>query len=261
MQTVQHCKVLFEDHSLRVISKRYAASTIFKPHYDKQSRITLTLNGAVAEDVAQQSAVVMSGDILLKSYQTRHENRYCAAGATHITIEPQMHGDDGLHDKVDIIGWQLQKGNLALLHTAAAIDAAVAGNGAALHVTIGDICAAAVGMLQRRPKPPAWLNLLKAQIEETGLVGINISDYASSVGVHPAHISRLFHSCFGTSITLFAQSHAVKRALQLLLTQTSLADIAVAVGFYDQSHMCRVFRRATGHTPGYYQRLWLQADC
>jgi len=34
-----------------------------------------------------------------------------------------------------------------------------------------------------------------------------------------------------------------------------LSEIALAAGFYDQSHMTRVFRRVTGRTPGAHRTL------
>jgi AraC family transcriptional regulator len=48
----------------------------------------------------------------------------------------------------------------------------------------------------------------------------------------------------------------VARALGLLAeTEMSLAEIAVASGFADQSHFCREFRRFVGAPPSRY-RWW-----
>lgn len=257
-------RVLFEDNAVRVISNRYAPGSIFTPHYDSVSRITLTLAGAVAEDVSHHSVTVTAGDILLKSSHTLHENRYSAMGARHVTIEA-LQGKADTHDNsiagiIDSIGWQRQQGPEALQHTATVVDAALSGSRTMLHTTISDICTA-IQTSRRRPVPPAWLRLLKAELQETGFVSGDLAHYAKTAGVHPAHISRLFRQCFGMSITLFTQSHTVQRALQLLCTDYSLADVAATAGFYDQSHMGRVFRRCTGFTPGDYKRLWQQARC
>jgi transcriptional regulator GlxA family with amidase domain len=51
------------------------------------------------------------------------------------------------------------------------------------------------------------------------------------------------------------QGSRVARARDLLLTsRLSLAEIAVAAGFADQSHLSRIFRRATGMPPGLWRR-------
>lgn len=262
-QIIQRRRVLFEDNAVRVISSRYAAGSAFAPHYDCQSRITLTLAGAVAEDVAHHAVTVTAGDILLKSCHTLHENRYSAMGARHVTIEASSGSStvgDSVAHVIDSIGWQRQQGPEALLHTAAVIDAALSGNGNRLHTTISDICVA-IQTSQRRPVPPVWLKRFKAELQETGFVSGDLTKYAQAAGVHPVHVSRLFRLCFGTSVTLFSQSHAVQRALPLLCSDHSLADVAATAGFYDQSHMGRIFRRCTGYTPGDYRRLWQQAVC
>jgi transcriptional regulator GlxA family with amidase domain len=47
----------------------------------------------------------------------------------------------------------------------------------------------------------------------------------------------------------------VKHAQTLLLNGTlPLAEIAVRLGFADQSHFTKAFRRATGTTPGEWRR-------
>jgi AraC family transcriptional regulator len=43
----------------------------------------------------------------------------------------------------------------------------------------------------------------------------------------------------------------VRRAFaQLCQIDRPLSEVALGAGFYDQSHMTRVFRRVTGRTPG-----------
>jgi transcriptional regulator GlxA family with amidase domain len=49
----------------------------------------------------------------------------------------------------------------------------------------------------------------------------------------------------------------VKRAKDLLRgTGMSIADVAVACGFADQSHLTRVFTKAFRISPGAWQRQW-----
>jgi transcriptional regulator GlxA family with amidase domain len=49
----------------------------------------------------------------------------------------------------------------------------------------------------------------------------------------------------------------VKRAKELLRgTSTSIAEIALACGFSDQSHLTRVFSKTFGISPGAWRRQW-----
>ena len=46
----------------------------------------------------------------------------------------------------------------------------------------------------------------------------------------------------------------IEESKQLLLnTDYSLADIALAMGFVDQSYFCKVFKRIVGLTPGKFR--------
>jgi transcriptional regulator GlxA family with amidase domain len=45
----------------------------------------------------------------------------------------------------------------------------------------------------------------------------------------------------------------VRRARRLMLTGMAPADVAISVGFYDQAHLNRHFKRIVGMTPGDYR--------
>jgi AraC family transcriptional regulator len=47
----------------------------------------------------------------------------------------------------------------------------------------------------------------------------------------------------------------LQRACHLIITSSaSLSEIALSVGFADQSHLCRVFKRAFGRSPYRWRR-------
>jgi AraC-like DNA-binding protein len=53
----------------------------------------------------------------------------------------------------------------------------------------------------------------------------------------------------------YIRRRRVERAQQLmLLSQESLAQIALACGFADQAHYCRVFRSVVGVSPSAWRR-------
>jgi AraC-like DNA-binding protein len=68
-------------------------------------------------------------------------------------------------------------------------------------------------------------------------------------------LHRLFHEVFGMSTHAFIVRTRVQAASDaLLLTEKSLADIAVEHGFCDQSAFCRRFSEHTGETPLRYRQ-------
>lgn len=78
-----------------------------------------------------------------------------------------------------------------------------------------------------------------------------VSDY---VQLSNGYFSTLFSQVVGMSFREYLCSVRIEASKQLLLsTNYSLADIAVAVGFPDQSYYCKTFKKITGLTPGKFR--------
>jgi AraC family transcriptional regulator len=85
-----------------------------------------------------------------------------------------------------------------------------------------------------------------------------VSEVAQAAGVHPAHLARGFRTYFKTSLGSYIRRLRVEfAARELVQSEASLATVALAAGFADQSHFTRLFKRHTGFTPNAYRRLKL----
>lgn len=83
---------------------------------------------------------------------------------------------------------------------------------------------------------------------------LTLQHVAEEVGISPNHFSTLFHKTVGVSFREYLSQIRVEGSKQLLLyTDYSLADIAAAMGFPDQSNFSKVFKRITGISPGKYR--------
>jgi AraC family transcriptional regulator len=108
--------------------------------------------------------------------------------------------------------------------------------------------------------PPAWLRRARASLDELSRRPPALGDLAKECGVHPSHLARSFRLYYGRSIGAYVRELRVSRAKDLLLSpsrQVSLADVALACGFADQSHLTRVFRRLEGVTPARFRRAFV----
>lgn len=86
--------------------------------------------------------------------------------------------------------------------------------------------------------------------------GIALSAVAESVAMDRFALARSFRTRFGCSVGEFRHRVLARRARHALLsTEAPLATIAHRIGFADQSHFTRVFKRYTGLPPGRYRRL------
>ncbi len=84
---------------------------------------------------------------------------------------------------------------------------------------------------------------------------LSLEALAEQTGFSPYHFARLFRHTTGASPHQFVLRHRVERA-QLLLKEreVSLAQVATACGFADQSHLTQVFKRHFGLTPRAYRQ-------
>jgi transcriptional regulator GlxA family with amidase domain len=69
----------------------------------------------------------------------------------------------------------------------------------------------------------------------------------------PSHFARAFKDSQGVAPHRYILECRVKRTQELLATDLPLSEIAVEVGFSDQSHLTRWFREFVGVTPGNYR--------
>jgi len=84
---------------------------------------------------------------------------------------------------------------------------------------------------------------------------IRLQDCASEVRLSASHFSRAFKVTFGTTVLGYIHRRRVERAQRMMLrSDKPLSQIALACGFADQAHYCRVFRNVVGLSPNAWRR-------
>ncbi|MEZ2299642.1 helix-turn-helix domain-containing protein [Variovorax sp. RCC_210] len=84
---------------------------------------------------------------------------------------------------------------------------------------------------------------------------VSIEDVARECRLSRSHFIRAFKASMGLPPHQWVLLQRIERAKQLMqVTAMTLADIAVEVGFSDQSHLTRRFRQEVGTTPGAWKR-------
>ena len=102
---------------------------------------------------------------------------------------------------------------------------------------------------------PHGLQRVRTFIEEHLHEQLELADLAAAVGISRFHFARLFRLATGESPMRYLLRMRIDRAKQLLSEPCGLiGDIALELGFYDQSHFTRSFRRLTGLSPTEFAR-------
>lgn len=83
---------------------------------------------------------------------------------------------------------------------------------------------------------------------------ISLEDLSAIACLSPFHFQREFTRMVGITPHEYLTDRRIKAARQNLQGPDSLADIALASGFFDQSHFSKVFKKYVGISPGVFRR-------
>ena len=105
---------------------------------------------------------------------------------------------------------------------------------------------------EQNPLPPRAVLLASEFIHDNYARDISLADIARAAHLSPFHLARQFKKSTGMTPHQYLVAVRVNSARSLLSAGAgakSLADVAAAVGFSDQSHLTRHFKRQLGLTP------------
>jgi AraC family transcriptional regulator len=114
--------------------------------------------------------------------------------------------------------------------------------------------AAAARIPRETSHRPAWLSRIVERLAVEYAERLTLDELSREAGVHPVHLSRVFRKCVGEGIGEYVHRLRVRAACeQILEPEISIAEVSLALGFADQSHFTRAFRRVTGMTPAAFR--------
>lgn len=93
-----------------------------------------------------------------------------------------------------------------------------------------------------------------ALIAEEYAEPLTLDRLAAEAGLSRFHLSRLFQRRYGLPPHAYQSRLRLAEARRLIAAGEPVAEVAVAVGFVDQSHLGRRFKAAFGITPGAFAR-------
>lgn len=101
------------------------------------------------------------------------------------------------------------------------------------------------------------LRRTREHIEQRLAHKISLRELANIAGLSAGHFSRAFKQSVGLSPHRYVLRRRVAAAADLIRgTDRSLAEVALSVGFADQSHFTRAFVRESGVTPSAFRRRY-----
>ena len=105
--------------------------------------------------------------------------------------------------------------------------------------------------------PPCWVKQARDFLHENYAEKLNPRAIAGTLGVHPVRLARSFRGVYGCTMGDYLRQLRIDIASRYLSTSAiSIADISTLIGFADQSHFSKTFKRLTGLTPAQYRMVF-----
>lgn len=107
--------------------------------------------------------------------------------------------------------------------------------------------------LHRLGQEPHAVTQLKRYIESHYAEDISLDSLSHLTHLSRYYLIRVFRETVGIPPHAYLRQVRIKHAKDMLASGQPIADVAIATGFTDQSHLTRWFKRLWGFTPGQYR--------
>ncbi len=239
----------------------YEPALQIRTHAHELARFNLVLRGGFTDGTSLRESDVRSGALLFRAAGVAHRNAVSANGATCFLVEMSADWLERAREHgaaLDQPG--LFRGGL-LLHLAYRLHGEFLKRDEVAPLAIEAILLGMVAESSRRVarverRPPMWLEQAREMLHATFQERMTLTGIAETVGVHPVHLARAFRECYGCTLGDYVRQLRLDFACeQVRATDFPFSELALAAGFYDQSHFCKLFKRHTGLTPVEYRNL------
>lgn len=208
--------------------------------------LSLYVLGAYRNSSALGEAEINAPSVVFYAAGAAHANRAGPDGFEQIEIEfdPAWLGRDAAMPARPVC--RSAPGSAAATGALVRLWSSSSANEETLRAATGDVLRRT--FTGRRAPAPAWLDCVARRVSEDP--GVTLPELAAQTGLHPSWVGQAYRMATGETVSQTATRRRIELATRLLReTSTPSAEVAVEVGFCDQSHMIRAFRRTFGRTP------------
>lgn len=249
---------LIETRGFVLTDSKHRPNLPIDRHSHENANLACVIQGSFAQRMGGKNFECYPHDILLEPAGESHATFYQRAGAHCLAIEvqPQLlnyflpKGLDKIQhiqkaQKFDLVSRIYREINIADEVSKMSVESLILELLAYLtrHKNKGN-----------ESRSPRWLMKAKDFIHANFADQITLSSIAETIDIHPTHFTRVFRKHFHCSVGDYIRRLRLEYVSeQLIQTEETLAKIAHAAGFYDQSHCTNAFKKHTGLTPAEYR--------
>ncbi len=246
----------------RLTETVYSPGLRLPKHSHELAKYCFVLAGSFSERVGSREQVRQPLSLTFQPADTTHEEAHHAAGH-HFLIEVAANWLDRAREYSAVLDRPADlTGGVAIRLATQLYDefrhldglSPLAIEGLILEM-LAETSRRALGSADRRP--PRWLEQVTEMLRDRFAENLALSDLATAAGVHAVHLARVFRRFHGCTVGDYVRQLRIEYASrQLSTTDDSLAEIALAAGFSDQSHFSRIFKSHTRMLPSEFRAIF-----
>jgi AraC-like DNA-binding protein/quercetin dioxygenase-like cupin family protein len=235
------------------------AGLVLPPHFHEHANIGLTVEGSFIETVGTEPYEAHPTSVIFRPAGEQHSNHYGKTPARCLIIEVQPERLASIRLVTPILdrATHVEGGfvsNLAfrILRESRLPDAVAAFSIESLVLEM--LVEATRVQCSRDRREPSWLCQARGMLDDRFMESVSLNDAATAVGVHAAHLAKMFRRYYGCTVGGYIRRLRLDHAAGLLVrSDQRLSAIALAAGFYDQSHFTHLFKLRFGVSPGEFR--------
>ena len=239
----------------------YSPGTHQPAHTHDDLQITLVLSGSLEERVGATVERATALSVVVKDPGVVHDNRFGTTGAltARLTLRRSALADLVEHPS-RARAWRWIHGGTLAKPFLRIVRRGVEGD-RQFEVDHDDILDIVVALSARLDVPtprgqPGWLAHAVDGIRDGWRMGLTVRDVAGTAGVHPVYFARCVRRWYGVGAAdLLRQARLRYAARHIADGDPTIATVAHAAGFADESHLNRAFSEVTGIPPARFRRL------
>jgi AraC-like DNA-binding protein len=230
-------------------------------HMHEYACITMVLQGSYTERLGRHREECRSRSLIFKPPGEDHADDYGQAGAHSLVVEVTPRKLTAIRASSQALDEVFHARSGALSGMAIRIYKEFKLMDSASPLSIEGLVLEILGQMTRQKltetetSRPHWLATARDFIHDHFAEPVSLATVAAAVDVDPAHLSRVFRKHFRSTMGNYIRRIRIEKAMEdLLASEKSIAEIALRVGFYDQSHLNNSFKSVIGITPAEFRR-------
>jgi AraC family transcriptional regulator len=229
-------------------------------HFHEHTNIAFVIKGSFIETIGERPHECGPYSLIIRPAGEPHFNQYSSTEAHCLIIEVKPERLVTIQQESNILdsACHLREEALSVLALRLYKEFQTMDSASLLSIEslILEILAHAIrqSAVRSPSTQPRWLLEARGMIHEQFSEQVSLSAIAQSVGVHPAHLAKMFRRHYQCTMGDYVRRLRLDYAArELIESDKSLPEIALAAGFYDQSHFTRAFRLHLKTTPAEFR--------